>query len=76
MASSLENLTLELLGLPASDRALLVERLISSLDESRATDSESLWLEHAKRRSAQIEQGSVECIPAEEAFRNAAQGLK
>ena len=76
MASRLEDLSLELLGLPASDRAVLAERLISSLDESRATNSESLWLEEAKKRSAEIDEGVVECIPAEEAFRRAAQDLK
>ena len=76
MASSLEHLTLELLGLPVSERALLAERLISSLDESPARDSEALWLEEAKKRSAEIDQGVVECISAEEAFRRAAQGLK
>jgi len=76
MASRLDDLAVELLGLPASERALLAERLISSLDESRATNSEALWLEEAKRRSAQIEQGTVECMPAEEAFRRAGQDLK
>ena len=76
MASRIEDLSLELLGLPASERALLAERLISSLDESSAAENESLWLEEAKRRSAQIDEGIVECIPAEEAFRRAAQGLQ
>ncbi len=71
MASRLDDLAVELLGLPASDRALLAERLISSLDESRAANSEALWLEEAKKRSAQIDQGVVECIPVEEAFRTA-----
>jgi hypothetical protein len=60
-----------LLGLPASDRALLVERLISSLDESRAANSEAVWLEEAKKRSVEIDQGVVECIPAKEAFHRA-----
>ncbi len=76
MTSRLENLSLELLGLSACDRALLAERLISSLDECEAADSEALWLEEAKRRSRDIDEGAVECIPAEEAFRRAAQGLK
>jgi hypothetical protein len=76
MASSLEDLSLELLGLPASDRALLVQRLISSLDESHWPDAEALWLAEAKKRSAEIDRGVVECIPAEEAFRRASQELK
>jgi putative addiction module component (TIGR02574 family) len=76
MVSRVEDLSLELLGLPASDRALLAERLISSLDESRATNSEAQWIKEAKRRSAEIDQGIVECIPADEAFRRAGQDLK
>lgn len=76
MSTKMERLALELLSLPASSRAELAMRLISSLDESDSPDSEKLWLEEIKRRDAEIAQGNVECIPAEEVLRRARERLR
>jgi putative addiction module component (TIGR02574 family) len=76
MSTDLEKLALELLGLPASSRAELAQRLISSLDESKSPDAEKLWLEEIERRDAEIAQGKVECIPAEEVLRRARERLR
>jgi putative addiction module component (TIGR02574 family) len=76
MATKLERLTLELLGLPASSRAELAKQLIASLDESETPDAENLWLEEIQKRDAEISQGKVECIPAEEVLRRARQRLQ
>ena len=81
MSTDLERLTTELLGLPASSRAKLVKQLIASLDESDPAESESpdvqsRWLEVAKRRMAEIDEGKVECVPAEEVLRRARERLK
>jgi putative addiction module component (TIGR02574 family) len=69
MSTQLERLAVELLGLPASSRALLAKKLIESLDETETPDSEALWIEVAKRRAKELEDGVVQGIPAEEVFR-------
>ena len=62
-------LLVELLGLPASSRAMLARQLLTSLEEDELPDVNSRWIEVAKRRAAEIDEGKVECIPAEEVFR-------
>ena len=69
MSTQLERLAVELLGLPASSRALLAKKLIESLDETETPDAEALWIEVAKRRAKELEEGTVQGIPAEEVFR-------
>ena len=76
MSTRLDALAVELLGLPASDRALLARQLIASLDESQTPDGDSLWLEKAEKRSEEILEGRVNCIPADDVFRRARQEFK
>lgn len=76
MSTDLERLAIELLGLPASSRAKLAKQLIASLDESDSPDAESRWLEVAQRRAAEIAEGKVECIPAEDVLRRAREQLQ
>ena len=76
MTTRTEQLAVELLALPAADRALLAAQLIAGLDESSDPDAEALWLEVAQRRSAGIAAGSVVCRPAEDVFRDARKSLE
>jgi len=70
MSTQLERLAIELLGLPASSRALLAKQLLASLDETETPDSQQLWIEVAQRRAAELAAGKVEGIPAEDVFRD------
>jgi len=65
----MERLAVELLGLPASSRALLARQLIASLDETEAPEVVEQWLELAKGRAADMVSGRVQGIPAAEVFR-------
>jgi putative addiction module component (TIGR02574 family) len=76
MSTSLERLAIELLGLPASERALLAKQLIDSLEENRAQETEDRWLQTAQRRSREMAEGKVEGRPAEEVFRAAKERLQ
>ena len=76
MSTQLERLAIELLGLPASSRALLAKQLLASLDETETPDSQQLWIEVAQRRAAELAEGKVEGIPAEEVLRRARERLK
>jgi putative addiction module component (TIGR02574 family) len=69
MPTQLENLAVELLGLPNSSRALLALKLIESLDETETPDSQAAWIAVAERRAQELEDGVVQGIPAEEVFR-------
>ena len=55
MTLPVEALELELLRLPTSERARLLDRVIASLDADRARDK--AWDELAAQRDAEIERG-------------------
>ena len=69
MATTLETLTIELLGLPASTRAKLAKQLIASLDEEEPPELDEAALNIAERRARDMRSGKVQGIPAEEVFR-------
>ena len=71
MAAGLDQLALELLGLPAKSRARLAEQLIASLEEDEVRDVDDAAIETAKRRAEELAKGKVRGIPAEEVMRRA-----
>ena len=76
MAVGLEQLALELLGLPAKSRAKLAEQLIASLEEDEVPDVDDLAIETAKCRAEELAEGKVGGIPAEEVMLRARGRLK
>ncbi|MEO8168609.1 MAG: addiction module protein [bacterium] len=76
MEMTLEQMTLQLLGLPASSRALLAEKLIESLDETEESDVEKLWVDLAEERLQGILRGERRTQGAEDVFREARRHLK
>ena len=63
---NLQTIEQEALNLPIEDRASLVETLLSSLDALTEPEAERLWLMEAQRRCAEIDQGLVDLVSAEE----------
>lgn len=76
MKLRIEDMAMELLGLPAAQRALLAKQLIASLDETEMEGVEALWVREAESRYAEIEKGIVECQPVDEALKEAREKLK
>jgi hypothetical protein len=76
MAVGLEQLALELLGLPAKSRAKLAEQLISSLEEDEVPDVDDVAIETAKRRAKELAEGTVQGIPAGDVMQRARERLK
>ncbi|GAB7027775.1 addiction module protein [Geotalea toluenoxydans] len=76
MKITMEEMTIELLGLPVAKRALLAKQLISSLDNAEREDVEALWVRETEARYAEIENGAVECQPVHEALKEAREQLK
>jgi putative addiction module component (TIGR02574 family) len=66
----------EALHLPVLDRAKLAHKLLLSLDDMSEHEVEEVWLDEAERRAAEIDQGLVQLIPAEEVSRKARALLK
>ena len=67
MSTQMEKLAIELLGLPASSRAL-ARQLLASLEEDDAPEVSRQWLDVAKRRAEELISGKVRGVPAEEVF--------
>ena len=52
---------------PPEERARLAEELLASLDPHE-TEVEAAWDEELRRRIDEVERGTVELIPADQAF--------
>jgi hypothetical protein len=66
MRPNMEILEAEMLQLAPSERSLLLERLIASLDSDREVDE--AWELEADRREALLESGLVATMPVSEAI--------
>ena len=72
MVRTPDSLEAQLLRLPAADRARLAELLLESLDAEEGSappaDAEAAWAAEAERRLAELRDGRVAGIPANEVF--------
>lgn len=64
MSFTVEALEAEIMSLPLTERARLVNKLIASLDAE--PDVESAWAEEIERRHAEIESGAVALLSGTE----------
>ena len=72
MVRSTDSLESQLLTLPPADRARLIEVLLESLDQEAESgpvaEIEAAWVAEAERRVAELRNGTVQGIPAEQVF--------
>jgi putative addiction module component (TIGR02574 family) len=66
----------EVLGMPAVERARLIQKVLLSLEDLSQDELDALCLDEAERRAADIDSGKVELIPADEVARKARALLK
>lgn len=71
---SVEELERKALKLPPLERERLAARLLSSV--ASRLEFETEWVEEIKRRARQLDDGTVETIPADEVIREALDRLK
>ncbi|MBI1736487.1 MAG: addiction module protein [Candidatus Rokubacteria bacterium] len=76
MARLARELESQALKLSRRERARLAQRLISSLDQEVAADTERLWLAEAERRLAELKSGKVVGIPAAKVLRKVRSALR
>lgn len=74
MKPQTEKILAEALGIPAEERALIAERLITSLDSAADLDAEAAWQQEIQKRLAAVDRGEVILMSWEEARQNLRSG--
>ncbi len=73
---NIEQLEQQLLQLPQDERARLAHKLLLSLDAPSDEEIAAEWLEEAKYRAEELDNGTVNPVPAEEVQRKARRLLR
>ena len=73
---SVESIKTELLGLPASDRAALIDVLWDSLSEPELNARESAWAAEAERRIDAFDSGALKARDAKDVFADMKKALR
>jgi putative addiction module component (TIGR02574 family) len=68
MLADLQTFEAEALALPVSERALLAQHLLASLDDNNEQENEQLWLDEAQRRYNAYKNGTISSRDAFEAI--------
>jgi len=68
MTVQTEQIFEEALGLPASEKALLADQLLASLDLASSDSIDEMWAREAENRIDAYERGEMKAIPAKEVF--------
>lgn len=71
MPLKIEKIEKEVLKLTSHERAMLAERLISSLDAKEDPEAERLWIGEAERRYKEYKEGKVKAKSADMVFKEA-----
>lgn len=74
--NALQNIEKQAMHLEQSDRALLVDHLIASLDAGEDLDAEELWIKEAESRYAAYQQGEISSNPADKVLERVRKSLK
>jgi len=77
MKTTLERTALELLGLPATARAVLAEKLLASLEDDEPSEEiERAWKKEALKRYSAYQSGETKPLPHEEVMRELHDAVK
>lgn len=67
---AVEKIAEEIRSLTTEQKAELLRSLIAELDAPEDAEVERAWLEEARRRQRELEEGKVKGIPGERVFEN------
>jgi putative addiction module component (TIGR02574 family) len=76
MARSLQQIQDEIRELSTPDKEALLRALWEDLDGPSDPDVDAAWLDEAKRRDAELDAGTDDCVPASEVFDRLRASLK
>ena len=68
---NLQRIEDEALHLPKEERALLIQKLVLSLESPSREELSSSWLLEARRRAQELDDGSVQAVSSEDVMRKA-----
>jgi len=68
---NLQRIEDEALHLPKEERALLIQKLVLSLESPSREELRSGWLLEARRRAQELDDGSVQAVSSEDVMRKA-----
>ncbi len=71
MTETTQKILQEALTLPPTERALLVDQLVASLDKADS-ELDKLWIKEAENRLKAYDSGKLESVPAEVVFQELA----
>ena len=74
--AALQEIENKAMYLELTDRALLAEHLLASLDVGEDVDAEKLWIKEAEARYAAYQQGNISSSPADEVLERVSKRLK
>jgi putative addiction module component (TIGR02574 family) len=76
MTTAILEITKQAMALPADERVTLALQLWESVEGFVDSDVERAWSEEVERRWSEIQNGTVECLPAETVMQQARASLK
>jgi len=76
MSPDLKQCEARALKLSPRERAVLAERLITSLDSLDGSENEQLWVEEAERRHKEYLKGRITARPAGDVLRDARTAIR
>lgn len=74
--SRLTDVTDQALALPAEERIILAQRVWDSVEHFANSEVEKAWMQEVDRRWREIEEGKVQCLPAEQVMKQARERLR
>jgi putative addiction module component (TIGR02574 family) len=75
MALPLKEIEAQALLLPSTDREVLIQTLVYSLDNTSLTEVDEAWIEEAERRYHEFKSRKTQGIPGEQIFTEIRQEL-
>lgn len=66
-----QSIEYEALHLPRDKRALLIQRLVLSLESPSEEELKSDWLLEARRRAEELDNGSIQAVSADDVMKKA-----
>jgi hypothetical protein len=76
ISMTIDELMREALRLDAAERASMAHELLNSLESLSDQEIETLWLDEAVRRSAELDSGAASTVSAEDAITRARARLR
>lgn len=76
MAAAVDRIFAEAMSLADEDKMDLVDRILAALGFPSELETDPAYLEELKRRSDEVEAGTVEAVPIEDALARAREMLR